>query len=90
MKTGTCSGVGMTIFSNEAMNQIVNDVAGNPVNQRKVKGINTTNAYTNIEGVSINATVVINFIDGTEYKSTDNEVEYWVSFEAFPLVKRTF
>ena len=69
MRTGTYSGVAMTVYTDEALTTIAIGPNGNPIEKRKVVSVNTTNSYTDTNGVLINPSIIVMFADKTEIKS---------------------
>lgn len=90
MRTGTFSGVAMTVYTDEALTNMVVDANGSPIEKRKVVSVNTTNAYTDANGVLINPSLIVMFVDKTEIKSVDTVDNYWYSIEGIILKKKTF
>lgn len=90
MRTGTFSGVAMTVYTDEALTTIAIGPNGTPIEKRKVISVNTTNSYTDANGVLINPSLIVMFADKTEIKSIDTVDNYWFSVEGIVLKKKTF
>ncbi len=90
MRTGTFSGVSITVYSDASGTTVVNDNTGTQVHHLKITSVNTTNEYIDSNGATINATLIIGFSNNSNLTAVDNVNDYWYKIEGIVLIKRTF
>lgn len=90
MRTGTFSGVSMSIYTDAEATIFALD--GNaPIENRKISKINATGAYTIASNNQfVNANIEVIFSDGTSFKAVDTVDEVWYKLEGIIFQRRTF
>ena len=90
MRTGTFSGVMISIYTDSAGTILATDGSA-PIENKQVSKVNTTGAYTiNATGEVVNASIEVVFTDGSSFKSFDNADDYWYKVEGITIQRRRF
>jgi hypothetical protein len=90
MRSGTYSGVTMIVYTDSAGTTKATDSTGAVIDQLKIARVNTTNVYTDANGVIVNASIIVGFNTKSEIKSIDTVDSFWYTIEGITLVKKTF
>jgi hypothetical protein len=89
-KTGLYSGVAITLFTDEAGNDIF-VYNGVPINIKQVSKVTKTAAYVDKQtGANIKAHVDIFFDDGLSSICTDDIDQVWYKLDGIPVQRRRF
>ena len=89
-KSGSCSGVKMSVYDDEAATTLATDTNGN-IENRKINQLLKTAAYTNPTTNQQNkANIKVIFSDGTSLISTDDVDTYYYKLSAETFTHRSF
>jgi|TARA_Y100000389_G_C17399818_1_gene484677 hypothetical protein len=89
-KSGSCCGVKMSVYDDEAATTLATDTNGN-IENRKINQLLKTAAYTNpTTNQQIKANIKVIFSDGTSLISTDDIDTYYYKLSGETFTHRSF